>query len=440
MTQIFQSRWIDILWCLCITAYILAGIQDVPLHGDESTQIYMGRDFYYHILGNTEQVLFRDWDTLSGDEATEQQLRLLNGTTPKYLFGAVAYLSHYDIEDINQQWSWGSGWEWNHENDHVPSDDLLFRSRFVSASLLAISAIALFAVGNVLCGRFVAYIASAYYVLNPAILLNGRRAMMEGGMLAFSMLAILIALYLLKNRLWWQHILLGVISGLAVASKHTSVITIISIFAVCGGYFLLNHRKHLLNLLGSGILSLIVFFALNPAWWNAPLTTPSTVLELRQDLLSGQVNFFGGYDNFSEQVSGFACQSFIVLPIYADSDFDDFYSAQLETIQNYDSSLLSGVSLGGSTIGGLIVFILTIAGLVRLWLYEKIKVSHRWFITTWFVAMIILTLFLTPLEWQRYYLPIYPVIGILFAIGIEYLWHSVRADRRSAPTKPTKLK
>ena len=60
MTQIFQSRWIDILWCLCTTAYILAGIQDVPLHGDESTQIYMGRDFYYHILGNTEQVLFRD--------------------------------------------------------------------------------------------------------------------------------------------------------------------------------------------------------------------------------------------------------------------------------------------------------------------------------------------------------------------------------------------
>ena len=429
MTQIFQSRWIDILWCLCITAYILAGIQDVPLHGDESTQIYMGRDFYYHIQGNTAQVLFQDWDTLSGDEATEQQLRLLNGTIPKYLFGALAYLSHYDIEDINQQWSWGSGWEWNHTNEHVPTEDLLFRSRFVSASLLAISAIALFAVGNVLSGRFVAYIASAYYVVNPAILLNGRRAMMEGGMLAFSMLVILIALYLLKNRLWWQYILLGVISGLAVASKHTSVITIISIFAVCGGYFLLNHRKHLLNLLGSGILSLIVFFALNPAWWNAPLTTPSTVLELRQDLLSGQVSFFGGYDNFSDQVSGFARQSFIVLPIYADSDFDDFYSAQLETIQNYDSSLLSGVSLGGSTIGGLIVFILTIAGLARLWLYENIKVAHRWLITTWFISMIILTLFLTPLEWQRYYLPIYPVIGILFATGVEFLWHSLNVAR-----------
>src|SRR5690606_39129884 len=134
---------------------------------------------------------------------------------------------------------------------------------------------------------------------------------------------------------WWQYILLGVISGLAVASKHTAVITIISIFAMCGVYFLLNYRKHLLYLVGSGIVSLLAFFALNPAWWNAPLKTVSSVLDLRQDLLAGQVEFFGGYDNFTEQISGFARQSFVVLPIYADSDFDDFYSAQLEVIETY---------------------------------------------------------------------------------------------------------
>ena len=410
------------LWCVAMMLYILAGISSVPLHGDESTQIYMGRDFYYHMQGNTEQVLFRDWDTLSGDESTEQQLRLLNGTLPKYLFGMIAYVSNYEFEDINQQWAWGSGWQWNHENGHVPSDELLLLSRLVSSILLAISAIALFSLGYAIAGRAVGYFASAYYVLNPAILLNGRRAMMEGGMLAFTILAVLVAVYLLKNRTWWLYILLAIISGLAVASKHTSVVTITIIFVVCGLYFLLKSRteyQDFLKLIGAGCLSLLVFFVLNPAWWNNPPGAVSTVLDLRQDLLAGQVGFFGGYENFGEQIAGFARQSFVVLPVYAESDFDGFRSEQIARIQQYDSSLLSGVSLGGSTIGAVAVSLLAIIGCIGLWLYEDLDVAIKWLITGWFISMILLTLVLTPLEWQRYYLPVYPVIGLLAAIGLD---------------------
>lgn len=422
MKQFLESRWLDILWCVAMTLYILAGVSSVPLHGDESTQIYMGRDFYYHIQAESGQVLFREWDSLSGDESTEQQLRLLNGTLSKYLFGMIVYVSGYDLDDINQQWSWGSGWDWNHENGHVPSDDLLLHSRMVSAILLAISVIGLFVLGYAVAGRGVAYLASAYYLLNPAVLLNGRRAMMEGGMLAFTILAILIALYLLKYRTWWQFVLLGIISGLAVASKHTSVVTIFAIFAVCGFYFLLKWREDyqdFLKLIGAGILSLIVFFVLNPAWWSNPPGAISTVLDLRQDLLAGQVGFFGGYDNPVEQITGFARQSFVVLPVYAESDFDGFYTEQLDRIQQYDSSLLSGVSIGGSTIGAVIVFILTIIGCMRLWLYEELDDAIKWLIMGWFISMILLTLVLTPLEWQRYYLPIYPIIGLMAANGLD---------------------
>lgn len=423
MKQILKSRWLDILWLVTITIYMLAGIKGVPLHGDESTQIYMGRDFYYHIQGDTDRVLFREWDSLTGDESTEQQLRMLNGTLPKYLFGAVAYGSGYALEDINQQWAWGSGWDWNHENGHVPSDDLLFRSRFVSGVLLVISAIALFYAGNAIGGRAVAYLASAYYVLNPAILINGRRAMMEGGMLAFTILAILATLYLLKYRSWWLFMLTGIVSGLALASKHTSVVTIMVIFAVCGVYFLLKQDKRGRNIAGlfaAGLISLSVFFALNPAWWTNPVGTVETVLELRQELLAGQVGFYGGYDTFGQQFQGFARQSFVVLPMYAESDTDSFYSQQIEEIEQYDSSLLSGVSIGGSTIGAVIVFLLCSIGLVRLWLCEMIEKSSAWLISAWLIAMILLTLFLTPLEWQRYYLPIYPVLAILLAGGLNY--------------------
>ncbi|MEO1166500.1 MAG: glycosyltransferase family 39 protein, partial [Chloroflexota bacterium] len=239
------KRILDAIWCLIISLYIVMGIQLVPLHGDESTLIFMGRDFYYHMQGNTDRIFVADWDTLNGDDATEQQLRLINGTLSKYLYGVMAYASGYSLDDINDQWAWSLGWDWNHENGHVPSDDLLLISRYTSASLLMLSSIAFYGLGVSIGGRGVALIASAYYVLNPAILMNGRRAIMESGMLAFTILAVWMALLALRHRHLGWYIALGLVSGLAVASKHTSVVTIAIVFGVSGLY-LLSQRQNLL--------------------------------------------------------------------------------------------------------------------------------------------------------------------------------------------------
>lgn len=443
VSRILQSRWLDALWFLAINVYILAGVPLVPLHGDEPTQVYMGRDFYYQFVqGDMEKILFREWETLDGAEATQQELRLLNGTVPKYLFGAIAFFSAYEVDELSEQWAWGSGWQWNYDNGHVPTKDLLIKTRTISAVLLALSAITLFFVGDVVGGRRVAYLASAYYVLNPAILLNGRRVMMESGMLLFSLLVVLVGLWLLKKRSWWLYILLGLMSGLAVASKHTSVVTVAAIFAVCGGYiFLVIFRARQVTplqnslrvyirpfsaLFGAGIISLTAFFALNPAWWSNPLGRVADVLRLRQNLLNGQVGFFGGYENFGEQIGGFLRQTLLVLPIYAESDFDGFLSAQADIINVYDSSILSGISIGGSMLGAIIFGILVIMGFVALGRQPALDDSSRWLIIGWFVAMLLLTLALTPLEWQRYYIPIYPILGLISALGIDYSWKLIR--------------
>lgn len=434
LSRILQSRWLDIFYCLVISLYILAGVPLVPLHGDESTQAYMGRDFYYQFVqGDMKQILFHDWNTLAGSEATQQELRLLNGTIPKYLFGAVAFFSGYKIDELNEQWAWGSGWQWNHENGHVPTYDLLLRMRYVSATILALSAITVFFIGKTIAGRRVAYLATTYYTLNPAILLNGRRIMMESAMLLFSLLVVLVGLWLLKKRSWWLYPLLGFVSGLAVASKHTSIVTVAAVFAVCAGYFLLTGIRNIASfipkigaLLSAGIFSLLVFLALNPAWWNNPIGRVSTVLELRQNLLEGQVAFFGGYENFGEQVGGFYRQTLIVLPMYAETDFDGFLSEQTDVIAKYDSSLLGGISIGGSTICAVILGLFILIGLGALWRYPVLENSSGWLIGVWFLATLLLTLLLTPLEWQRYYIPIYPTIAIISALGIEYNWQLVK--------------
>lgn len=432
-----QSRIFNVIWCGLLAVYILAGIPLVPFHGDEATLIFMGSDFYYHAQGNTPEIYYQEWDNLTGDEATEQQLRLANGTVNKYLYGAISYLNDYQFADINQQWQWGSGWDWNHTNGHVPSEGLLYLGRVVSSILLIVSAIAIFGIGHVLWGDLVVYFASAYYVLNPAILLNGRRAMMESGMLAFTLLAVWMALLVLKHRAWWQYLLLGIFSGLAVASKHTSAVTIFAIFVACAGYFVVTNLKQpnhlfrpMINLVVSGLMSLLVFFALNPAWWSNPIAAGQTVLELRQDLLSGQVGFFGGYENFQEQANGFVNQALIVFPMHVENDYDGFYTRQLERIQTYDSSLLSGVSLGGSTVGAILIVALMCIGLFVLWRNDTSSAS---IMTIWLVAMLVLTLFITPLEWQRYYIPIYPVIALLGALGLDYIVVIIKQWQ----TKPT---
>src|SRR5687768_9123854 len=96
-------RWIDAVWLALLAMYIMAGMQLVPLHGDETTQIYMARDFYaLFIERDTSQLTYRAWDTLDGQEATRQDLRLKDGVLHRYLFGAAAYFGGYTADELNE--------------------------------------------------------------------------------------------------------------------------------------------------------------------------------------------------------------------------------------------------------------------------------------------------------------------------------------------------
>lgn len=436
MQHTFRNRhWFDAIWLLLIAFYCLGQIELVPLHGDEPTQISMGRDFYYQFAqGDWSQVFYTPWDELNPEATAEQDLRLLNGTLPKYLFGLTAYTGGYALDEINQQWVWGAGWDWNHTNGHVPDERLLMQTRVVSTTLLIVSAWALFGIGYLIRGQLVGALASAIYILNPAVLLNGRRAMMEGGMLAFSLLAVLTGLWLLRKQSWQRVILLGIVAGLAVASKHTAVFTVAAVFAAIGLFWLWEAVRQqkwreilpkFAGLFSAGILALVVFFALNPAWWGNPIGRAQEVLERRSELLAGQTATFGGYEDFGAKVGGFWRQVFVVEPMYAETEIDGFLSNQSELIQQYAVSITSGVSFG--SMGGIILLILVIIGVGAL-LRGFIPQGDAWLLCIWAIAMLLLTLLLTTLEWQRYYLPAYPVVGLFAALGIAQLLHVTRRN------------
>ena len=218
-----RAALVDFVFLALLIVYILAGVPLVPFHGDESTLIYMSRTYGY-------QFIERDLDKVRYQDPSpvpeQQALRFINGSLAPYSIGLAWHLAGYSLDDINDQWDWGADWDYNVRTGHAPSPDLLLASRWPSALFLCGSAVLLFAIGRMVMGRPAAYLATLYFVLNPAIVLNGRRAMMEGVMLFFGLLVVLAGLYFLQRRSWRAGLLLGIASGLALSAKHTNMFTV----------------------------------------------------------------------------------------------------------------------------------------------------------------------------------------------------------------------
>jgi 4-amino-4-deoxy-L-arabinose transferase-like glycosyltransferase len=66
-------------------------------------------------------------------------------------------------------------------------------SRYTSAAFLGLSVLALFGLAWQVGGRLAGEIGAVLYTLNPVLLLNGRRAVMEGSMLGFGLLTVFLA-------------------------------------------------------------------------------------------------------------------------------------------------------------------------------------------------------------------------------------------------------
>lgn len=440
----YIARLRDTLWLACLAYYILAGVRHVPFHGDESTTIWMTRDYaYIFIQHDLDLVRFHDPPI----NETEQHMRLAAAPLPKYILGAAWHWAGFTIDDLNEQWDWGVDWSYNQNNGHAPSPALLLAARRASALFLAGGALLMFIIGLYAGGRPAAYLASLYYALNPTLLLNGRRAMLEGPTIFLALLVVLAAIWLLHKRAWWSVILLGMASGLAVASKHTNVFVVIGVFAACTAYALfLSIRSDenddipqetpqtddenppddpyylMTTLIVAGLLAVAVFYALNPAWWvrggEIPAVRLQDTLDARTEILTTQVRLFGGYDNVLDRLAGLFRQTFIARPQYYEVDAWAGYIAN--QITAYEATRWKGISVGGSTPGGLILLLLTALGAWSLARDAARPIETRLVLGAWALAVNGAILVLNPLEWQRYYIPVYPVVGILASLGI--LW------------------
>jgi cbb3-type cytochrome oxidase subunit 3 len=425
-------RWriVDAVYVAALMLYVLAGVALVPFHGDEPMQIYFSGDYEVAVLqGNPSALTTRPPYDIDSDP----QLRILNGSVNRYLIGLSRQIAGIGADQLPPRpgWDWGLTYDRNVETNHRPSDALIMAGRWPSAILLALCAPLAFGLGWLVGKRPGAYLLAGLILLNPVILLNGRRAMQEGALLFFGMAVVLTAAWMARRRSsgqrvspwWWA--LLALMGGLALTSKHSALPFIGGALAwIFLGELTHFRLKPFLKTAGalalSGVLMAGLFFALSPALWDDPATRFSDLLKVRATLLDIQVN--GQPTSPEFRVAALFAMPYLAPPQYFEIPEYGGWEPIPTEIARYHASGLAGIPFDGA-LGG-VVLGLTLAGMVFA-LWPKGRSFADWATAAGLFAwwgVTALSLLVNPLNWQRYYLALIPPTAAFATVGVLGLW------------------
>lgn len=425
---------LDAAWLLLLAAYVFGGASLAPFHGDESWLISMSRDFHFFVSGDFDRLRVRTAEP----ESLADGLRLVNGTVAPYAIGLGWWQAGHSPTELPDPWEWGEDWEWNVAHGRVPSEALLVASRR-PAALLTVGAVgAVFALAFAWRGRAAAWLASGLLATHPVVLLHGRRAYMEAPLLAFGLATVAIAAAWAVRTPRSGRIdagfaaALAVATGFAVASKHSAVAIAAGCYLALAGVALRREPsvRALAPLAASGLLSFAVFLALNPAWWDAPLARPSQVLELRTGMLTNQVELFRDsvYTTPVARIRGLVHQASSAPVAYF--EHDAWRGWLSDSVTAYASSPLSGVRYGpgAASVAGVVLLALALVGGLRAVQEAARGDAAATVIAVWAFGVVAFILVAVPLAWQRYYMPLYPVLVVLAAGGAVSLLGRSRED------------
>jgi 4-amino-4-deoxy-L-arabinose transferase-like glycosyltransferase len=438
-----RKRLADIAFVLALMLYVLHGTAQVPPHADEYMQIAAARDFFLLREQGAAALAFAppvEVDTL-------QYLRLLNGTLHKNLVGMLWAASGRTQEELPNIYAWAMPLSWNIANGNVPSQDQLHLARWASATLTALGVVPMFMLGWHLRLRAVAYPAALLYALHPVILLNGRRAMLEGSLIFFSLLSMywLVALivaehsatarsFVVKLPALARYGVLGILLGLTVASKHSGAIVTA---AVLGAAFVTGTVRDspprplraLSWVAFTGIVSVLTWFALSPHFWNAPLGALRALLAARSELLALQASDSTlAYRSLGERLVAILTQPFLSAPQYFEAP--NWAGLLDDQIAAYQRSAANGWDWGAPI--GLLLTASALFGALNMVAEAWRRNLIAWAILAWAGAAVLASI-AVPMNWQRYYLPLTLVSIVFAAEGIGRLL--VRREANSGEAK-----
>jgi 4-amino-4-deoxy-L-arabinose transferase-like glycosyltransferase len=430
----FKPWWtVDGLLLIGLTAYILAGVPLTTYHGDEGMQVFATQDYITAFIdGSPSDLLTEPPYTID----SRPYLRIINGSVQRYAAGWVLHLRGHNAGDLPREpgWNWGLNYPENVAGGWLPKDSVLFAARYTSATFFALSVIPMFAMGILLGGRWAAYPAAILYALNPILLLNGRRAMMEGSLLLFGLLTLWLALIIVKqiqarqDIQWWHWTGLAMCGGLTLASKHSGAIFLIGAWAWVGLAILWTRQyvvKRIVLIVASGAVAVGLFVGLSPALWNNPPARLADLVRLRSELLSIQVAIEADAPTkLTDRAVGIITQPFIApLAHFERPDWNEVEPIAAQ-VAAYDNLWLRG--LPTTPWIGIPLTILALIGAVIL-IRRQPTVGVGLLLC---YALTALALMGNPLPWQRYVIPLIPLVILLTSAGFAWSCEKTRTASR----------
>lgn len=420
-------RLLDAGWLVLLVALVFA----IPptFHGDEAMLTYASRDFSTAFVERNPAALTTE-PPYQID--SDPHLRILNGSVHRYLTGLLWTLAGATPDQLPPRpgWDWGLDYATNVATGHYPNPTQLGASRLVSSLFLAGSIVVMFALGWRFGGRFPAWGVSGLYAVNPILLLNGRRGMQEGTLLFFGLLVIWVAASISQRRsenkpvplwLWLALVLAG---GLALASKHPAVVFVAGAFGwvLLTELFRRNGRDLLLTgmkLAAAGVLVIALFIALSPALWLDPPARIGNLLDSRTEMLNIQVSADPvAPTTLAQRISDILTQPYMTPPLHYEVASWATFPEVSADVARYMASPFSGVQFG-VVLGGLLMLMAGVG------IFFSLRRNWRAGVLVWLLVTAA-SLLVNPLPWQRYFIPLIPVVTLLSGIGIEGLARRLR--------------
>lgn len=429
-------RILDALLLAGLIAYAFGGVAWVPFHGDEGMQVYATRDYLTAFdERNVNDLITHPPYTID----SRPHLRLINGSVQRYAAGWVLFgLRGHNLGDLQLEpgWNWGLNYDDNVAGGWLPKSSILMPARYISTAFFAASIVVMFALGWHLGGRLTAYLATILYALHPAVLVNARRAVMEGSLLCFGLLTLWIAAVIAtqigaRRRVglgWWIGLVLA--AGFTLGSKHTGAVFLMgawlwifgaSVIASGGAKRWGIPLRVAGQLLIAGGLAIAVFIGLSPALWSDPAARIGDLVRVRSELIEIQIAVTEDAPSpLTQRAAWLWGKPFNMGAQFFEQSVWAEATAIQAAIERYQQSLWAGLPLGWWGTPLMVVAVLGLPLMVRGGMRVPALGIGAW------LLVVIVMLMANPLPWQRYYLPYLPAIILLTALSIQQICEQTR--------------
>jgi 4-amino-4-deoxy-L-arabinose transferase-like glycosyltransferase len=360
--------------------------------------------------------------------------RLLNAPLAKDVLAAARWIAGAPASAVATDWSWSASWDENVAAGALPGPGVLAAARTASAGLVVVAVVALYFCGTALAGRGTGLAAAILLGTNALILLHGRRSMAEGALTAAVCLALLGLIH--ADRHPW---LAGLAAGAAFAAK-TSAGIWIPVGWVAAAWSADPRRRSWRAVLGRAgaftIAAGCVTFLLYPVLWAEPVNALAAMWRARQELVAAQVAATSAVMPWAILTApGERAAAFLVHLYFSPLQFAEAANYLHQTATAEASYLATPFhTLFRSMAGGALLLGLTILGIVQgIRRGRSPEAVGRRAVGVVLLATTVQALALilaVPLSFQRYVIPLVPLVCLWSGYGISAVVEGLTRNRR----------